>query len=141
MGYAAIGGSRTQATTSATSTFAEDASRIRNNPDIVARLRSFAYNLIRASGCENIHNARWRAALDLNLLHQNARNLCRTKQPWRPHPHRTCKCLQNHHNSIRLHRSCPSCKLLRRWSSPPFEPLIPQEGFCLGPIPKLTLIA
>ena len=27
--------------------FAEDASRIRKNPDIVARLRSFAYNLIR----------------------------------------------------------------------------------------------
>jgi hypothetical protein len=30
--------------------FAEDASRIRKNPDIVARLRSFAYNLIRAQG-------------------------------------------------------------------------------------------
>ena len=47
--------------------FAEDASRIRKNPDIVARLRSFAYNLIRARGCENIRNARWRAALDFNL--------------------------------------------------------------------------
>jgi len=46
-------------------TFAEDASRIRNNPDIVARLRSFAYNLIRASGEDNIQNARYRAALDL----------------------------------------------------------------------------
>ena len=45
--------------------FAEDASRIRNNPDIVARLRSFAYNLIRASGDDNIQNARYRAALDL----------------------------------------------------------------------------
>ena len=31
-------------------TFAEDASRIRRNPDIGARLRSFAYNLIRAQG-------------------------------------------------------------------------------------------
>ncbi len=30
--------------------FAEDASRIRKNPDIVARLRSFAYNLTRAQG-------------------------------------------------------------------------------------------
>ena len=30
--------------------FAEDASRIRKNPDIAARLRSFAYNLIRAAG-------------------------------------------------------------------------------------------
>ena len=45
--------------------FAEDASRIRKNPDIVARLRSFAYNLIRASGEDNIQNARYRAALDL----------------------------------------------------------------------------
>jgi predicted transposase YbfD/YdcC len=48
--------------------FAEDASRIRKNPDIAARLRSFAYNLLRASGCDNIKNARWRAALDLNLI-------------------------------------------------------------------------
>jgi predicted transposase YbfD/YdcC len=48
--------------------FAEDASRIRKNPDIAARLRSFAYNLLRATGCENIKNARWRAALDLNLI-------------------------------------------------------------------------
>jgi hypothetical protein len=29
-----------------------------------ARLRSFAYNLIRASGANNIQNARYRAALD-----------------------------------------------------------------------------
>jgi len=45
--------------------FAEDASRIRKNPDVVARLRSLAYNLIRASGEHNIQNARYRAALDL----------------------------------------------------------------------------
>jgi len=49
-------------------TFAEDASRIRKNPDIAARLRSFAYNLLRGTGCDNIKNARWRAALDLNLI-------------------------------------------------------------------------
>jgi hypothetical protein len=48
--------------------FAEDASRIRKNPDIVARLRSFAYNLIRAPGCDNVRNARWKAALDINLV-------------------------------------------------------------------------
>ena len=47
--------------------FAEDTSRIRKNPDIVARLRSFAYNLIRAGGCSNIPNARWQAVLDINL--------------------------------------------------------------------------
>ena len=34
--------------------FAEDASHIRKNPDIVARLRSFAYNSLRAEGCDNI---------------------------------------------------------------------------------------
>jgi hypothetical protein len=45
--------------------FGEDASRIRKNPDIAARLRSFAYNLIRASGAGNIKNARYRAALDI----------------------------------------------------------------------------
>lgn len=48
--------------------FAEDASRIRVKPDIVARLRSFAYNLLRASGCENLRNTRCRAALDINLI-------------------------------------------------------------------------
>ncbi|MGO9421161.1 hypothetical protein [Roseiarcus sp.] len=48
--------------------FAEDASRIRKNPAILACLRSFAYNLVRASGCENIRNARWRAALDISLV-------------------------------------------------------------------------
>jgi hypothetical protein len=47
--------------------FAEDASRIRKNPDIVARLRSFAYNLIRASGEPNVQNARYRATLDLTF--------------------------------------------------------------------------
>ncbi len=49
-------------------TFAEDASRIRKNPDIAARLRSFAYNLLRAGPHENIKNARWRAGLDINQL-------------------------------------------------------------------------
>jgi hypothetical protein len=45
-----------------------NASRIRKNPDIAARLRSFAYNLLRAAGCDNFKNARWRRALDLNLI-------------------------------------------------------------------------
>jgi hypothetical protein len=57
--------------------FAEDASRIRKNPDIAARLRSFAYNSIRADGGLNVRNTRRRAALDLNFvlktpnLHEN----------------------------------------------------------------------
>jgi hypothetical protein len=49
-------------------TFAEDASRVRKKPNIAARLRSFAYNLLRAGGNENIKNARWRAGLDINQL-------------------------------------------------------------------------
>ena len=49
-------------------TFAEDASRIRKNPDIAARLRSFAYNIIRASGADNVRNSRWRAALDFGAI-------------------------------------------------------------------------
>ena len=67
-GSARIGGSRTAATTYATPPSPKTASRIRKNPDIVARLRSFAYNLIKASGAENIHNTRWRAALDIGLV-------------------------------------------------------------------------
>ena len=54
-------------------TFAEDASRICKNPDIAARLRSFAYNLHRAGPHENIKNARWRAGLDVNHLLKIAR--------------------------------------------------------------------
>jgi hypothetical protein len=53
--------------------FAEDASRIRKNPHIVARLRSFAHNLLRAGPHENIKNARWRAGLDINHLLKIAR--------------------------------------------------------------------
>jgi hypothetical protein len=34
--------------------FAEDATRISKNADIAARLRSFAHNLFRAAGCDNI---------------------------------------------------------------------------------------
>ncbi len=45
-------------------TLAEDASRIRVNPGIMARLRSQALNIARANGAENIANAMWAAALD-----------------------------------------------------------------------------
>jgi predicted transposase YbfD/YdcC len=55
--------------------FGEDASRIRTSPDIVARLRSFAYNLLRETGCDNIKNARWRAAIDINALFK-MRQIC-----------------------------------------------------------------
>jgi predicted transposase YbfD/YdcC len=43
----------------------EDASRIRTNPGIFARARSFALNILRANGEKNIADALWRNALDL----------------------------------------------------------------------------
>ena len=49
--------------------FAEDASRIRKNPDIAARLHPRLQS-DPAAGGSNIRNARWRAALDLNLILQ-----------------------------------------------------------------------
>jgi predicted transposase YbfD/YdcC len=45
-------------------TLAEDASRIRVNPGIMARLRSHALNIARANGATNIADALWTAALD-----------------------------------------------------------------------------
>ncbi len=43
--------------------FAEDASRIRKNPAIFARLRSFALNILRFNKVENIAAARYRIAI------------------------------------------------------------------------------
>jgi predicted transposase YbfD/YdcC len=45
-------------------TLAEDASRIRVNPGIMARLRSHALNIARANGVANVAEALWNAALD-----------------------------------------------------------------------------
>ena len=45
-------------------TLAEDASRIRINPGIMARLRSPALNIARANGVTNIAHAFWTAAID-----------------------------------------------------------------------------
>lgn len=42
---------------------AEDASRVRKNPGIIARIRSFASNILRANGSENIRDARYRLAI------------------------------------------------------------------------------
>ncbi len=44
----------------------EDASRIRINPGIFARARSFALNILRVNGGKNIADALWRNALNLN---------------------------------------------------------------------------
>jgi predicted transposase YbfD/YdcC len=45
-------------------TLAEDASRIRINPGIMARLRSQTLNIARANGVTNIAKALWDAAID-----------------------------------------------------------------------------
>ena len=44
-------------------TFREDASRIRTNPGIFARLRSFTYNILRCNQSETIPQDRFAAAL------------------------------------------------------------------------------
>lgn len=43
----------------------EDASRIRKNPGIFARARSFALNILRANGEDNISRAMWDNVLDI----------------------------------------------------------------------------
>ena len=45
-------------------TLAEDASHIRVNPGVMARLRSQALNIARANGVANIAQALWNDALD-----------------------------------------------------------------------------
>ena len=45
-------------------TLAEDASRIRVNPGVMARLRSQALNIARANAVANIAQALWSGALD-----------------------------------------------------------------------------
>lgn len=45
-------------------TLAEDASRIRVNPGVMARLRSQALNIARANGVANIAKALWSAAIN-----------------------------------------------------------------------------
>ena len=44
-------------------TFQEDQSRIRHNPGIFARLRSFAYNILRRNQASNFSQDRYAAAL------------------------------------------------------------------------------
>lgn len=44
-------------------TFAEDRSRIRCNPGVFARLRSFAFNILKANRTGTLSQDRYRAAL------------------------------------------------------------------------------
>jgi predicted transposase YbfD/YdcC len=49
-------------------TQAEDQSRIRQNPGIMARVRSFALNILRANGVKNVADATWRGAINLDKI-------------------------------------------------------------------------
>jgi hypothetical protein len=42
---------------------AEEASRVRKNPGILARICSFAANILRANGVKNMRDARYRLAI------------------------------------------------------------------------------
>ena len=44
-------------------TFAEDRSRIRTNPGVFARIRSFAFNILKANRTDTTSQDRYRAAL------------------------------------------------------------------------------
>ncbi len=44
-------------------TFGEDGSRIRTNPGVFARLRSFAFNILKANRTNTLNQDRYRAAL------------------------------------------------------------------------------
>lgn len=46
----------------------EDRSRIRDNPGIMARARSFALNILRHNGVTNVAKALWNGALSLDLI-------------------------------------------------------------------------
>ena len=48
--------------------FKEDASRIRKKPTHVARLRSFALNIFRANGVENIKAELYRNAMNIDRI-------------------------------------------------------------------------
>jgi predicted transposase YbfD/YdcC len=46
--------------------FVEDQSRIRSNPGIFARLRSYALNILRVNGVHNVKDALWKNAINLD---------------------------------------------------------------------------
>lgn len=49
-------------------TCGEDASRIRDNPGIMARARSFALNILRKNGVTNVAQAFWAGAINLDHI-------------------------------------------------------------------------
>ncbi len=49
-------------------TYDEDRSRIRDNPGIMARARSFALNILRKNGVNNVAQALWAGAINLDHI-------------------------------------------------------------------------
>jgi hypothetical protein len=63
--------------------FAEDDSRIRCNPGIFARLRSFATNILRFNGVRNVSDGRHRIAFGgIRCNPRHARHEVSVEQPW-----------------------------------------------------------
>ena len=54
-------------------TLGEDASRIRTRPGVMARVRSIALNVLRASGIQNISLALYTSAVSFDQLLPSAR--------------------------------------------------------------------
>ena len=64
-------------------TLAEDASRIRINPGVMARLRSHALNIARANGVANVAKALWSAAINPTISRKrDERNRRGLKPSW-----------------------------------------------------------
>ena len=61
--FASTGASKTSCHYTRDVTLCEDASRIRKNPRIFARIRSFAYNILRFNQSDTIPQDRYAAAL------------------------------------------------------------------------------
>ena len=59
----------------------EDCSRIRDNPGIMARARSFALNIMRSNGVTNVAHALWTGALSLDHI-LDYKALISVEQPW-----------------------------------------------------------
>jgi len=72
-------------------TLGEDRSRIRTNPGVFARLRSFAFNILKANQTDTLSQDRYRAGLAGIKNCSHSPSFVRVDQPWgwaRPRPER-----------------------------------------------------
>ena len=64
-------------------TFQEDQSRIRHNPGVFARLRSFAYNILRRNQTSTFNQDRWDEPLSAVSTHSSSGpSVESVEQPW-----------------------------------------------------------